>query len=44
MDRELRRARAAWNSTISIIAMEMAKLASLARTKKICRHTNNAET
>ena len=44
MDREFRRARAAWNPTIPMIAMEMAKLAHLARTQKICRHANIAAT
>ena len=42
MDREFRRARAAWNPTIPMIAMEMAKLAHLARTQKICRRANIA--
>ena len=37
MDREFRRARAAWNPTLPMIAMEMANLAHLARTKKACR-------
>ena len=38
IDREFRRARAAWNPTIPMIAIEMANMAHLARTNKACRH------